>query len=292
MKGLLRSKRFVLGALAALVLTTLGIAGALQSRDAAAQVANVPDHYLSYSIASRDSGNLPLNVELRDQFAARKYEVRSPYRLMNPTRKNNDGVENAKLHYEAYRIYMTEGQENVPSFDNLFVLNQFGGFLVKTGRAHNILVPTAKEIRDTPDPLTDPYNHYVCYSIKTKAIYPQPPLGQHLGSPIVSVEDQFLQGKRMQVLRPVWLCNPAAKLRDNGEVSDIVDRDNHLMCFAIDEALGEPEHERVGRIYIENQFERNRLRTKDHEELCAPSRKLHPHSDLGFDLAQAELSAQ
>lgn len=276
----LRKRRLILvGTVAAILIASLASIVAIRGGTAEAQIAPASDHYLSYTIRSKTEF-VPLTVDLRDQFTSRKYDVTGRLRLLNPARKNDSGVNNGRLHYQAYKIALTKGQELVPSVNELLITNQFGGFLVKTGRPVAMLVPTAKAIRDRPDPLTAPYNHYLCYNIKTRAFYPQPPLGSHFGNPFIEVEDQFLQAKVVRVFRPVWLCNPAAKTREDGEVSDIVDPNTHLMCFSIDEAVGEPPHERVGRINILNQFEKAKLKTRDHKEFCAPSHKFLPFPDF------------
>ena len=85
---------------------------------------------------------------------------------------------------------------------------------------------------------------------------------------LVSAVDQFEQDTLLVVKKPERLCNPVSK---DGE--DIVDQDNHLLCYKVKRAKGEPKFEKVKAIHINNQFGPLQLDAKREKELCVPSVK-------------------
>ena len=89
----------------------------------------------------------------------------------------------------------------------------------------------------------------------------------------VSLTDQFIdsnfaEDKLFDIKTPRWLCNPVEK---NGE--EIKNLDNHLMCFSVEPASGQPRHERIEDLSVNDQFGPGRADTKIERELCVPSTK-------------------
>ena len=72
----------------------------------------------------------------------------------------------------------------------------------------------------------------------------------------------------MDVKKPKWLCNPVDK---NGE--GIANPDDHLLCYKVKPAKGEPKFDKVKAIHINNQFGPLQLDAKREKELCVPSVK-------------------
>ncbi len=84
----------------------------------------------------------------------------------------------------------------------------------------------------------------------------------------VSVLDQFNQPTLLDVKKPKWLCNPVDKNNEG-----IANPDDHLLCYKVKRARGEPKFEKVKGIHTNNQFGPLRLRAKREKELCVPSEK-------------------
>jgi len=275
---LLKRGRMKLLILAVLV-AVIGLASFGMSRAEAQVLFPSLDHFLGYKIGFSPAF-APQTVLLRDQFEAGSFDVLKPVRLFNPSRKiiNDEvnGVIDARVHLKGYTIQSTPGIGPVHEVrKDLVVVNQFGAFRVDTVKPYMLLVPTAKQ-RNNPDILPlDPASHFVdhfkCYTIKLKASYS----AVHAFPIQPWLEDQFLQGKRYDLEKPTLLCNPVAKLH-NGVETPVKNPHTHLLCYPVKPAPGEPVHVSVINLYTNNQFGRERLRSKIESELCVPSRKHVP----------------
>ena len=172
---------------------------------------------------------------------------------------------------------------------NIKVENQFGTIFVDTRRPNRLLVPSAKSLIgpvDPPDPAS--IDHFKCYRVRTRRrICEEDPTVRcrrdadcdtgtcNLGFPkgiTVTVDDQFDDTPKVfKVKRPRRLCTPVNK---NGE--GIIDPETHLMCYKVRRAKGEPRHQRVRGIRVNNQFGPLQLDTRKPRELCVPSTKTLP----------------
>jgi hypothetical protein len=88
-----------------------------------------------------------------------------------------------------------------------------------------------------------------------------------------TVVDQFDRPTRYDVVNPTRLCTPADK---NGESPGAADHPEHLLCYGVKPAKGQPKHVKVLNLHVNNQFGPERLDTINAEELCVPSTKTLP----------------
>lgn len=217
----------------------------------------VADHFLSYQIKHR------AEVFLEDPFMNMNgvFEIKDPVALLNPADKDGGGINDRNTHLLSYKV---EGPD-FAGFEDISVINQFGEFFVGVEEPERLLVPASKSLSSDgplPSPDTSAHNvdHFLCYEIDNDD---QDNLGIQI--PVV---DQFNQPKLFDIKKPRWLCNPVEK---NGE--EIKDPDNHLMCFSIEPASGEPSHDRIEGLFVNDQFGPGRADTKIERELCVPSTK-------------------
>lgn len=235
------------------------------------------DHYLTYSL---DKTINPVNVVLQDQFInPTDFQLVSIKRLLNPVSKLHDGLlfnpKRPDLHYLAYQL-----QTLVPFAPRAVLIeNQFENKLVQVIRPNYLLAPTGKKkigipidhvLNAVPDeareklinsivpPIPSSANHYLCYEIEPYDV-----------AEGVLLRDQFQQ-RPFEVIRAKYLCNPTTKVHD-GKVSEIVDENNHLMCYEV------IAHNLVNRkVITHDQFGiklQNAIRT---EEICVPTKKTIP----------------
>lgn len=225
-------------------------------------------HFLFYKV-KKTAGSpnfVPRSVQLEDQFENKNYIVKKPVALGNPANKNNEDP-TAPLdpnHLKAYQIRETPGVPPHAPHTNVQVDNQFGTIFVNTLKADRLLLPTAKSHVSQPPPLSNPQvDHFKCYTVEITPGKPLFPPGKQ-----ATVVDQFNQPKTYNVKKPTHLCNPVSK---NGEPR--LDPDAHLMCYQVKPAAGQPRHNRVTELFVNNQFGPERLDTIKEEELCLPSLK-------------------
>jgi hypothetical protein len=156
------------------------------------------EHFLSYKI--RRAHFDPVGpITIRDQFGARDYYVRIPFRLYNPVSKNLGGIDDTDTHLMGYRLgpvrlSCTEGSPQNEFFaceteedcggitgqtqycrrpvtreihKNLLIENQFGKIFVDTLLAEILLVPSSKDLITFP-PTLDPLDidHFKCYRVR------------------------------------------------------------------------------------------------------------------------------
>ena len=238
---------------------------ALQVRGTLSYDEAVMDHFLLYNVKTT-KGTLAfqeLAVNLADQFEVGDFTVSRVKRLGNPADKNGEGISDPDTHLVGYRIKRDKGEPEHTPVTGITVTNQFSSLSVDTVIPKLLLVPSAKDLEDPVAPLGAPgTDHFKCYEVQitegTPAFVPTQ----------VTVVDQFDQSKLYDVLQPVLLCNPVDK---NGE--GIANSDDHLVCYEVLPAAGEPEHVRVNGIHIDNQFGALQLDAVEGNELCVPSEK-------------------
>ncbi len=151
----------------------------------------------------------------------------------NPADKNEEGIGDPTAHLNCYKL-----KGRMMKVPDVIVGNQFGEQRFTVRRPVELCVPATKdgiasELR---------INHFQCYTVKPAPGTP-PFLKQE-----VTVSDQFEEGTRTRVIRPLVLCTPVDK---NGE--GIVDPENHLMCYRIRDA-GKQQRFIPEKIEVADQF--------------------------------------
>jgi hypothetical protein len=232
----------------------------------------LPDHFLCYKAKPANGSEkfVPRTVSLADQFnaTARNFDVTKPLSLCNPADKKDEGITDPNTHLKGYEIKLTttDPRQTPDIKHTVRVTNQFGILLLDTLRSDRLLVPTAKSLTEPVDP-PGPNNvdHYKCYKVRRSKGTPKfkPILG-------VSVSDQFIgqPPKLFDITKPTRLCNPVDK---NGE--GIKNYNAHLMCYQAKPTKGQPRHQPISPIFVNNQFGPELLQTIKEEDLCVPSTK-------------------
>ncbi|TSC67570.1 MAG: hypothetical protein CEO19_158 [Parcubacteria group bacterium Gr01-1014_73] len=232
------------------------------------------DHYLSYLL---DKSINPIGVVLRDQFIdPTDFTLVLIERLLNPVRKLHEGLafnpKRPNLHYLAYRLQSSASF--VPR--SVLIENQFERNIITVTKPRYLLTPTGKKKAGIPierilstvptsvadkliasvvPPIPQNANHYLCYDVEPYNI-----------AKGVTLRDQF-QNRQFEVIRGLYLCNPAEKTH-NGKVSEIVDRDNHLMCYEV------IPHNQINRkVITHDQFGIKSQTAVRTEEICVPTVK-------------------
>src|SRR3989344_5815208 len=235
------------------------------------------DHYLSYLL---DKSINPVNVILKDQFInPTDFTLVLIERLLNPVRKLHEGLafnpKRPNLHYLAYRLQSSASF--VPR--SVLIENQFEKNIITVTKPRYLLTPTGKKKIGIPiekllstlppaavnkliaaivPPIPQNANHYLCYDVEPYTI-----------AEGVAVRDQF-QNRQFEVVRALYLCNPAQKTH-NGKVSEIIDRENHLMCY---ETI--PHNTLNRKVITRDQFGIRSQTAVRTEEICLPTKKTHP----------------
>jgi hypothetical protein len=119
-------------------------------------------------------------------------------------------------------------------------------------------------------------DHFKCYDVRAQDNF----------QPVhVTLTDQFEKAQGVEVLRPVTLCNPVVKCVDNKtpsthptdpDCTQIINPDDHLVCYETKDDLGTPQFERR-EVIVSNQFGKEQRLTvwRRKNLLCIPSLKAH-----------------
>ena len=212
------------------------------------------DHYKCYKTKQLGAKFAKRNVALEDQFETTVASVLTPRRFCNPVDKNGEGINDSTAHMMCYKITEPRFQRR-----DVVVENQFGVQTLTVLRPYDLCVPAEKD--GVPSGLN--MNHFKCYTVAEGS----PKFSEQQ----VDLADQF-ETKATTVIRPRLLCNPVDK---NGE--GIVDANNHLTCYAIRDAAGQPRLQ-PQQVEVEDQFALQDLNTltgdcRKLSYLCVPSTK-------------------
>ncbi len=190
---------------------------------------------------------------LLDQFGGSPVEVFEPHRFCTAVLKNRLPIFDQGAHLTFYRV--RSAVETQAKGAPVVVRNQFGTQTFELGDRVAIAVPS--RINQQSPPLA--LDHYACYEITGTQLNVQ-----------LNLEDQFDPfGFAVDQLRPLVLCNPAAKVH-NGTLSRVQDKRWHLVCYT--ERL--VVQVRVSaRVTVRNQFGAETIVAEVPRELCVPSQK-------------------
>ena len=232
------------------------------------------DHFLNYDVKiTEDTPKfVKRTVRLTDQFESGVFEVKKVKGLYNPADKNGEGIDDPVSHLVGYDIKRPKKAPKHQKVLGIQVTNQFGSLFVDTKKPDRLLVPSLKYLEAAvgPVPAGFPIDHFKCYSVKVSKG------NKFLKGLQVNVVDQFNQPAVYDVKKPKRLCNPVQKEVD-GQVTEIQNPEDHLMCYDIKRAKGEPKHVKVLGIFVSNQFGPLQVDTKKEKELCVPSQKIAPN---------------
>ena len=195
----------------------------------------------------------PLNmsgVSLVDALGPSTVTIKRPKRICAPADKNGEDptAPTDPGHLTSYTLKQTSPFTAVRG---VTVENQFGPLTVNLSKADRLLVPTAKKIGGTPDPLPNPLNHYKCYRL-SHARFRQAGIG---------IETQF-GALTIDIKKPLHLCLPVDK---NGE--GIVDPNTSQLCYQV----RGPRPASQPTVNTDNQFGSDSFSFFGPRELCVPS---------------------
>jgi hypothetical protein len=208
------------------------------------------EHFLCYSVG-RHSKFKPRDVQLRDQFTARKARITGTSDFCNPARKGSEPFMNKVDHT---RCYATRGA----SVNRKVKLrNQFGPFEGVVTTPRRLCLPTKKQIAGGAQPPKTAFktDHFQCYGFKPAGRFP---------TLSTTFRDQF--GKLTTKFKlPILLCAPVRKNK-----TPVRHRVHHLVCY---KRLSQTP-DVVRNLIVRNQFGRETLQTKSPDLLCVPTIKL------------------
>ena len=250
-------------------------------------------------------------VTLADQFGVTEYQVAKPKYLGVPADKNGEGIIDAVTHLKDYQVKPAAGSPKFAKRTDVEIANQCNTLRLEVTKPASILVPTLKSLVAPPPPPSTAgheLDHYLCYKAKPQAKLangtklPKFPKGIQ-----VVVADQF-QTRRYDLKKITRLCNPADKSGNPALVSGsnkgqpfpitpapIRHPNDHLVCYQAKPATklipqtgcgpttagdrgtkiepGQPKHEPVDPVFVNNQFGPEVLETVKEAEFCIPSTK-------------------
>jgi hypothetical protein len=233
------------------------------------------DHFLSYQVerSARSSQFKTRRVMLRDRFGEGEVIVLPPTHLLNPAEKEIGDeitpVGDPITHLVNYPIVSVPIRDQFKNQRGIEIRNQFGTIRVDTILTVGLLVPSLKDttqpIPNEEVPSTFPLDHFKCYLTKlSNGEVPFEPFE-------VSLTDQFNepQGKRFIVRGPSRLCVPAETVA-GGQVTEIQNPDDLLLCYDVRVVRGEPRHRTVRGVHVNNQFGPLQVDALSEQELCVP----------------------
>lgn len=180
--------------------------------------------------------------------------------LGNPVNKNHHGIQDARSHLVGYRV-----KADVPQPRRWVDLNnQFGTEHWVLADPAILLLPAHKTFPpQSPPPLDQTIDHYICYTVVEGQRRPQP----------CTLQDQFDQRlqreERIDEIKPALFGVPISK---NG--GKIVDPDSHLAIYDI---LPQDELKPPFTVLTLDQFRSGRLTALRSVMLAVPSKKLGWH---------------
>lgn len=122
-----------------------------------------------------------------------------------------------------------------------------------------VAATSAVTVIDKADVILPNANHYKCYPILSSTFF-EPRK--------VYLKDQF-SSTWVEVIRPVYLCNPVQKTTPDGITYEPPQWDAHLVCYEIREEIPTP----TWVVGTEDQFGTLKLKGNSAQLLCLPANK-------------------
>jgi len=205
-----------------------------------------------------------VTLNLADQFETVTAQISRPFRLCTPSDKEAEGTVDEDTHLASYRLRHQNPIHIQRS--GIRMTNQLGDLWLDTLQPSMLLVPSSKNLTSVP-PQPSPtshVDHYKCYRVKVTAGTPK-----FARNTRVSVSDQFSPTPRqLTLIKPRYLCAPVSV---NG--GGTANPDVHLVCYVARPALGEPHHQRVQGVFMNNELGPVQVSTRKEAEFCIPSTK-------------------
>lgn len=195
-------------------------------------------------------------IDLSDGISTETLSLTKTRGLCAPADKNGEGVVDDCTHLKSYRL-----KGGAPAGVAVTVEDSFGTSTLDLLRPDRLLVPAAKEIGMSAEPVGDSVDHFKCYKVRRSHGSPAWPSGV-----MATVGDQF-QTRVYDLLRPRRLCVPVDK---NGE--GIIDATDHLLCYGARPADGARFQPIRGQIHTQDQFGAEALNISREDEFCVPAR--------------------
>jgi hypothetical protein len=219
------------------------------------------EHFQCYAVV-RSEPPLQVPVFLTDQFdtAANPQTVfvTRAFRFCNPTDKFHRNqffpIADDRQHLTFYATFPQTGPVRVVAASNQFDPAGAPQQLFWLGDPVALAVPTHKPPHNRPEGL----DHFKCYQASGNQVFE-----------VVGLRDQFLPPGGRLVLTPRLFCNPVKKQRlDTGEVTEILNPDQHLTCYATSRAKFDGSRDVI------NQFGVQVMAFGPTDMLCVPTKKL------------------
>jgi hypothetical protein len=235
----------------------------LISTPAAAQS---PDSFLCYKsrVPKAAPKFLGTTVPVTDELETRSLDVKGPRVLCIPADVGG-GVSDPDTKLLGYGAKPPRGSAKYSGENNVQILNDLGELYVDAKpRPTRLLVPTTTDPSIDPlppDPQNHAVDHYRCHKAKIPKGAAPLAKGQQIAVlGLASEPDLF------DVKKPHQLCEPVDALG-----ATIKNAANHLMCYRVKRAAGEPKYEPVLGLHVNNQFDPATIDTKKEFEICLPS---------------------
>lgn len=231
-------------------------------------LAQPTDAFLCYK-AKRSKGApkfAKTTVAIIDELEARPVDLKRPKMVCVPI-DLGAGLIDADTSLLAYDARPTKGTAYSPGAA-VEVLDEFGETYVDTKpRPQLLLVPTAIDLGSDPappDPELHGLDHYRCHKAKGAEGYAPLPSDLQVALPGQASGPALLDVKKVR-----HLCEPVDAVG-----VEIKHAANHLMCYQVRRARGEPKSKRVVALRASNQFGTATLDTAKEFELCLPARAI------------------
>ena len=205
-------------------------------------------------------------VAVTDELATRPVDVKAPKLVCAPVDLGS-GLIDTDTSLLAYKARATKGTVYSPAA-GVEVLDGLGELYVDVKpNPELLLVPTATDPDSDlppPDPQQHSLDHYRCH--KAKSAEGHAPLADGLQ---IALTGQTNGPALLDVKKVTRLCEPVDALG-----VEIKHAANHLMCYKVKRAHGEPKSEPIAALHVSNQFGATTFDTVKEMEICLPARAI------------------
>jgi hypothetical protein len=248
--------------------TSVAVLTVLSLAIAAASAAQPTDAFLCYKGKRPKSEPkfAPTTVAVTDELETRPVDLKAPKLVCAPVDLGS-GLIDADTSLLAYKAQATKGTVYAPAA-GVEVLDELGELYVDVkANPGLLLVPTATHPDSDPsppDPQQHALDHYRCH--KAKPAEGHAPLAEDQQ---IALPGQASGPALFDVKKATRLCEPVDALG-----AEIKHAANHLMCYKVKRARGEPKSEPIAALHVSNQFGAATFDTVKEMEICLPARAI------------------